>query len=156
MRNSLFGLLLVAALLSGASTLFAQPINEFHFAPVGSSYSAALPADSPLVGRRIVSAKIFLYVRRTGGKIANFNTDILFPIDPWAGRQNSLTISGSDLTRTEPRTFEYVVETKMFNGHFIAARYGAETPGEGFDGRLLAGSRIVFVLAPPQCGSAQR
>ena len=150
MRNPALRLLLFALLLAAPSAVVAQPSNEFHFAPVGSAYSAALPADSPLVGRRIVSAKIFLYVRRTGGKIANFNTNILFPIEPFRDRTNFLALSGKDLTRTAPRTFEYVVETKMFNGRFVARRYGAETPGQGFDGRLLAGSRTVFVLAPPQ------
>ncbi len=117
----------------------------FTFAPVGSSFSAFLPSDSPLIGKQIVSARIYLDVESfEGSDAANFFTDISFPIVPDPGNTNALVLIGSDLGWSGSGTFHYFEETTGFNGVFVSARYGGETPGENFDGVLLNTSRIEF------------
>ena len=117
----------------------------FHFAPVGSSFLAFLPPDSPLIGKEIIAARIFLDVQSDpGSDAANFFTDIALPISPFPGNENFLALTGSDLGWSGSGTFHFFEETKRFNGVFVVARYGGETPGEGFDGALLETSRIEF------------
>lgn len=117
----------------------------FTFAPVGSSFSAFLPSDSPLIGKQIVSARIYLDVESfEGSDAANFFTDISFPIIPDPGNTNALVLVGSDLGWSGSGIFNYFEETTSLNGVFVSARYGGETPGENFDGILLATSRIEF------------
>ncbi len=117
----------------------------FTFAPVGSSISAFLPSDSPLIGKEIISARIYLDVESfPGSDAANFFTDMSFPIEPFPGNTNAIVLVGSDLGWSGSGTFHYFEETTGFNGVFISTRYGGETPGENFDGVLLDTSRIEF------------
>jgi hypothetical protein len=126
----------------------------FHFAPLGSSFLAFFPPDSPLVGRQIISARIFLDVQSDpGSDAANFFTDITFPINPFPGNENALALSGNDLGWSGAGTFHFFEETTRFNGIFVVARYGGETPGEGFDGALLETSRIEFNYVPELGGT---
>ncbi len=117
----------------------------FNFAPVGSSYLAALLADDPLVGKEIVSARIYLDVESfPGSDAANFYTDIAFPIEPFPGNVTGLVLIGADLGWSGEGIFHYFEETTRFNGVFAPYRYGGETPGENFEGVLLNTSRIEF------------
>ncbi len=121
----------------------------FNFAQVGSSYLAALLADDPLVGKEIVSARIYLDVESfPGSDAANFYTDIAFPIEPFPGNVTGLVLIGADLGWSGEGTFHYFEETTRFNGVFAAYRYGGETPGENFEGMLLNTSRIEFDYLP--------
>jgi hypothetical protein len=118
----------------------------FKFAALGSSFSAALPADSPLIGKEIVSARIYLDVESfPGSDAANFFTDISFPIEPFPGNTNALVLVGADLGWSGSGTFHYFEETTRFNGVFAPYRYGGETPGEDFDGYswILRGSNSI-------------
>lgn len=134
----------VAGFLALASTGWAATAT-FNFAAVGSSFSAFLPGDSPLIGKEIVSARIYLDVESfAGSDAANFFTDGSFPIEPFPGNENAFVLSGSDLGWSGSGIFHYFEETTRFNGTFVSARYGGETPGENFDGRLLETSRIEF------------
>jgi hypothetical protein len=134
----------VAGFLGIAGSVTAETAT-FTFAPVGSSFSAFLPSDSPLIGKKIVSARIYLDVESfEGSDAANFFTDISFPIAPDPGNTNALVLVGSDLGWSGSGTFHYFEETSGFNGVFVSARYGGETPGENFDGVLLDTSRIEF------------
>lgn len=139
----------VGAGLSCASAARAD-LATFYFAQVGSSYSAFLGDDDPLVGQQVVNARIYLDVRVTLGDAANFFTDISFPIDPLEGNVNALVLSGDDpeLGWSGRGTFHYFLETTQFNGTFVSARYGAETPGQGYVGTILEGSRIEFDTVP--------
>jgi len=117
----------------------------FTFAQVGSSFSAFLPADDPRVGKEITSARIYLDVESfPGSDAANFFTDLSFPIEPFPGNENAIVLTGADLGWSGSGTFHYFEETTRFNGTFVSARYGGETPGENFDGVLLDTSRIEF------------
>jgi len=134
----------VAGFFGIAASVMAETAT-FTFAPVGSSFSAFLPSDSPLIGKKIVSARIYLDVESfEGSDAANFFTDISFPIAPDPGNTNALVLVGSDLGWSGSGTFHYFEETSRFNGVFVSARYGGETPGENFDGVLLDTSRIEF------------
>jgi len=134
-------LALAAPTLAGTAT--------FYFADVGSSYLAFLPADDPLVGQEIVATRIYLSVEVfPGSDAADFYTDIAFPIEPFPGNESALALLGADLNWSGPGIFDYYEETSQFNGTFIARRYGAETPAEGFDGQILAGSRIEMDYVP--------
>lgn len=126
----------------------------FKFAAVGSSFSAALPADSPLIGGEVVTARIYLDVESfPGSDAANFFTDISFPIEPFPGNVNALVLIGADLGWSGSGTFHYFEETTSFNGIFAPFRYGGETPGENFDGLLLDTSRIEFDYIPATGGN---
>lgn len=117
----------------------------FNFAQVGSSFSAFLPSDDPLVGKEVVSARIYLDVETFPGSDAmNFFTDLSFPIEPLPGNENAIVLTGSDLGWSGSGTFHHFEETTRFNGVFVSARYGGETPGENFDGLILDTSRIEF------------
>ena len=133
-----------AAFLALASIARAETAT-FNFAAVGSSFSAFLPSDSPLIGKQIVSARIYLDVEAfPGSDAANFFTDISFPIAPDPGNTNALVLTGSDLGWSGSGTFHYFEETTSLNGVFVSARYGGETPGDNFDGAILDTSRIEF------------
>lgn len=147
-------------MMAVASGLLAAPaaraeVATFHFASVGQSYSAFMPSDDPLVGQEIVLARIYLDVESfAGSDAANFFTDISFPIEPLPGGTSALALTGADLGWSGAGTFHYFVETTDFNGVFIPRRYGAETPGFDFDGRILDGSRIEFITVPGPSGLA--
>jgi hypothetical protein len=142
--RNFFSICCVAGFLGIAASVTAETAT-FTFAPVGSSFSAFLPGDSPLIGKEIVSARIYLDVESfEGSDAANFFTDISFPIVPDPGNTNALVLVGSDLGWSGSGTFHYFEETTGFNGVFVSARYGGETPGENFDGVLLDTSRIEF------------
>ena len=135
--------------VGGFSSAARAEIVTFSFAPVGSSFSAFLGAADPLVGREIVSARIYLNVESfAGSDAANFFTDLAFPVSPFPGNTNGLVILGGELGWSGAGLFSYFEETTLFNGVFIPARYGGETPGKGFDGILLPGSRIEFDVIP--------
>ncbi len=134
----------MAALLGFSSQASAETAT-FTFAPVGSSFSAALLEGDPLIGKEIISARIYLDVESfPGSDAANFFTDISFPIEPFPGNTNALVLFGSDLGWSGSGTFHYFEETTRFNGVFAPFRYGGETPGENFDGVILETSRIEF------------
>ena len=153
LRIKFFAVGLISFVL-GFSPVARANIVTFHFAPVGSSFLAFLPPDSPLIGHQIISARIFLDVESNpGSDAANFFTDISFPIAPFPGNENALVLSGSDLGWSGTGTFHFFEETTRFNGIFVAARYGGETPGENFDGTLLETSRIEFTFVPESGGT---
>ncbi|HEY3662870.1 MAG TPA: dockerin type I domain-containing protein [Chthoniobacterales bacterium] len=134
----------VVGTLGYASTTKADRAT-FTFAPVGSSFSAALLGGDPLIGKEIVSARIYLDVESfAGSDAANFFTDTSFPIEPFPGNTNAVVLAGADLGWSGEGTFHYFEETARFNGVFAAYRYGGETPGENFDGVILGTSRIEF------------
>lgn len=134
----------IAAVIGCTASAQAETAT-FKFAPLGSSFSAALPADSPLIGKEIVSARIYLDVESfPRSDAANFFTDISFPIEPFPGNTNALVLAGADLGWSGSGTFHYFEETTRFNGTFQPYRYGGETPGQDFDGLLLDTSRIEF------------
>jgi hypothetical protein len=133
----------------GLSPIATAETVTFNFADVGSSFSAFLSPDSPLVGQEVISARIYLDVESfEGSDAANFFTDISFPIAPFPGNENGLVILGSDLGWSGAGVFHFFEETPLFNGIFAPARYGGETPGEDFDGSVLQGSRIEFDFVP--------
>jgi hypothetical protein len=136
----LLTLVLVAASSRGAG---ADTVT-FHFAPLGSSYSAALFDDDPLVGEEITAARVYLEIESfEGSDAAAFATDLLLPIEPLPGGEGVIALSGEELGWSGAGQFSYFDETTQFNGTFVARRYGAETFGEGFAGRLVDG-RIEF------------
>jgi hypothetical protein len=140
----LFGASSAVAFLCASADAFAATAT-FNFAQVGSSFSAFLPPDDPLIGKEITAARIYLDVESfPGSDAANFFTDISFPIEPFAGNTNAIVLFGSDLGWSGSGTFHYFEETTRFNGVFVTARYGGETPGENFDGLILDTSRIEF------------
>lgn len=134
--------------LSLASMFAAKAMAEtitFNFAQVGQSYLALLPADNPAVGQEAVVARVYLDVEVfPGSDAANFFTDIAFPIEPFPGNYGGLALSGKDLNWQGSGVFHYFEETTRFNGVFISTRFGAETPGQDFDGQILETSRIEF------------
>lgn len=144
----------VAVVASAAGHAVADTV-EFEFAPVGNSFQAFWGSDHPLVGKEIVAARIYLNVESyPGSDAANFWTDIAFPIDPFDGVTNFLYLSGADLGWSGSGTFSYYEETTAFNGHFIASRWGGETPGLDFEGEILPGSRIEFDYVPSPAPAA--
>ena len=79
----------------------------FNFAPVGISFSAFLPPDSTLIGKEVISARIYLNVESSpGSDAANFFTDLSFPISPFPGNENVLALFGSDLGWSGPGKFD--------------------------------------------------
>lgn len=148
-------LLLVLAAAAAGCAVARADVATFYFAQVGQSYSAFLPGDDPLVGQEIVLARIYLDVESfPGSDAANFFTDISFPIEPLPGGESALALSGFDLGWSGEGVFSYFLETTQFNGTFVPRRYGAETPGFEFDGRVLDNSRIEFVTIPGPGGLA--
>jgi hypothetical protein len=138
----------LVCVLGYSSAATAETVT-FNFAPVGNSFSAFLPSDSPLIGQQIISARIYLDVESfEGSDAANFFTDLSFPISPFKGNENALVILGSDLGWSGSGLFHFFEETTLFNGIFVPARYGGETPGKDFDGAILKGSRIEFDFVP--------
>ena len=120
----------------------------FNFAQIGTSFSAFLPPDSPLIGREVISARIYLNVESSpGSDAANFFTDLSFPINPFPGNENVLALFGSDLGWSGPGKFDFFEETRLFNGILVSARFAGETPGDNFDGTILEGSRVEIDFA---------
>ena len=157
-----FGPITVALLLWGGVAGFvisSAPAKAdtvtFNFAPVGTSFSAFLAPDNPLIGKEVISARIYLNIESfPGSDAANFFTDLSFPISPFPGNENVLVLFGSDLGWSGAGKFDFFEETKLFNGIFVTARFAGETPGENFDGTLLEGSRVEFdFVSVPDSGS---
>ena len=148
MHNSLVRFLPLATVFACASAN--AEVVRFSFAPVGNSLSYFLGADDPLVGKRVINTRIHLeVVSFPGSDAANFFTDHSFPIDPDEGSQSALALFGEDLNWHGEGNFSYIVEeTSMFNGVFVPARYGSETPGFDFDGEILEGSFIEMEIVP--------
>lgn len=145
LRTRFLALLALSLLAPAAQAATAT----FNFAPVGNSYLAFLPGDSPLIGREVTSAKIYLDVTiAPGSDGAFFYTDIAFPIVPFDGNEGGLALLGEELGWSGAGTFSYFEETDRFNGNFISTRFGAETPGQDFEGEILDGSRIEFTYVP--------
>lgn len=148
---------LAGALMSLAASAHAETVT-FAFAPVGNSLSYFMGADDPLIGKQVISTHIVLKVRSADGSdAANFYTDHSFPILPDPGNESALALSGADMGWSGSGDFLYDTKTTMFNGVFVPARYGSETPGFDFDGEILDGSYIemeVVVPAPPVLLSA--
>jgi hypothetical protein len=137
------------ACVLGFSSVATADTVVFNFANVGTSFSAFLPSDSPLIGQQIISARIYLDVESfEGSDAANFFTDLSFPIVPFKGNENAIVIAGSDLGWSGSGVFHFFEETTMFNGTFVPGRYGGETPGKDFDGEILKGSRVEFDFVP--------
>ncbi len=129
----------------GSSAGASAGTATFTFAQVGTSFSAALLEGDPLIGKEIISTRIYLDVESfQGSDAANFFTDISFPIEPFPGNTNAIVLFGSELGWSGDGTFHYFEETTRFNGVFAPFRYGGETPGENFDGVILDTSRIEF------------
>lgn len=146
MRSMMLAAVMVVA-AAGPAAL--GDVATFRFAQVGQSYSAFMSSSDPLVGQEIVLARIYLDVESfAGSDAANFFTDISFPIDPLPGGTSAIALTGADLGWSGSGTFNYFLETTDLNGFFIGRRYGAETPGFDFDGRVLDTSRIEFVTVP--------
>ena len=143
----------IGALAGGASGQVET--TEFFFARVNQSYSAAIFADNPIVGMRIVAARIYLDVRALPGSDgADFFTDILLPIEPDPGNVNTFSFAGADNGWSGSGDFSFFEETTRFNGIFVARRYGAESPCPGFEGEILDGSRIEVDYVVPTPGAA--
>jgi hypothetical protein len=127
----------------------AQDSRTFNFAQVGQSYSAAIFAGDPDVGRRIIRAEIVLRVRvDTNSNAAEFSTDILLPIDADSGN-SVFALAGADQNWSGSGEFEFREETTRYNGSLVARRYGAET--FGVEGQLLEGSGITVFFQPARC-----
>ncbi len=142
-----------AALLSTALAA-AQQTATFNFAAVNQSYSAFLAPDDPLVGKEVVAARIYLSVETFPNiDAANFYTDISFPIQPLPGNTNALVLTGVDAGWSGSGIFSYFRSTTEFNGTFVAARYGAASPQDLFEGHIVPGSRIEIDYIP-EPGSA--
>lgn len=136
------------AILIAAGSASAEVVT-FNFARVGQSLSYFWGADNENIGKQIVKARIFLSIDSfPGSDAANFFTDHSFPIEPEAGGTNAIVIWGSDFGWSGSGKFEVAFETTAFNGVFVPARFGAETPGFDFDGEILDGSRIEFEVVP--------
>lgn len=129
---------------AGAETI------RFEFARCGNSYSAAIFAGDPRIGRRIVSANIGLEVRIVPpGDGANFTTDITFPISPAPGNTSTLVLEGRALGWQGGGTFRYGEFTDRFNGTLRAGRYGAET--FGVNCLISEGSYIEMTFESTRC-----
>lgn len=144
-----FACLPAAAVVASVGGPASAGIVEFYFAPVGNSFSAFMSGDDPLVGKEIVSTRIYLNVESyPGSDAANFWTDIALPIQPFDGNTNFVALFGDDLGWSGSGVFSHFVETTDLNGHFIATRWGGETPGFDFQGEILEGSRIEIEYVP--------
>ena len=133
---------------SAAFPALAVQTVAFNFAQVGTSFSAFLPPDSPLIGKEVISARIYLNVELApGSDAANFFADLSFPISPFPGNENVLVLLGSDLGWSGSGKFDFLEETKLFNGIFVSTRFAGETPGDNFDGTILEDSRVEFDFA---------
>lgn len=127
------------------ASLAGPPVQTttFFFANVGMSYRAFLPPEDSRVGQEVVETRIYLAVQSLpGSDAANFFTDIALPIEPFPGNENGIVLEGAALGWSGPGVFKYTETTTRFNGHFVTTSFGAETPGEDFDGEILPGSRI--------------
>lgn len=140
------------ALLIASSGALALDTRTFQFAPVGNSYSAAIFADDPDVGKGILTARIALYLQVNAGSDASlFHTDIALPIEPYPGATNVVVIDGTDLEWSGSGRFEFMQITQSLNGILRAGRYGAES--FGVTGQILPGSGIEVAFARVGCAA---
>jgi hypothetical protein len=126
----------------------AADVLQLSFARVGTSYSAFIGGDNPAVGRHVISTRVVLRLQVTAGDAANFMTDLLIPIEADEGASAVLVETGTARGWTGTGTFEFDETTTMYNGVVIARRFGAETPGDGYDGEILEGSMIELQFEP--------
>ena len=139
-----------ALLMSGASA--AADIQTFIFAEVGTTYTGFFPSN-PFVGQEVVLTRIFLEVDvAPGSDAADFDTDISFPLTPFPGNRNALSIDGGELGWSGAGHFTYMLETTEFNGVFISTIYGAAT--SPLDAFISKSSRIEMVTIPAPAGLA--
>jgi hypothetical protein len=137
---------LLAALLADPSEA-TENDHQFNFANVGMSYSAAIFASDPIVGRRVISTTLVLNLSvDPGSDAADFTTDILLPIQTDAPTGSVVLYSGLDLGWAGSGVFQFTETTTRYNGVIVPARFGAET--FGVQGFLLAGSGIVVTFEP--------
>lgn len=142
------------AVLAGGATLAhaGDNMHTFNFANVGQSYSAAIFASNPLVGRRVLSTTIVLNVSvEPGSDAAEFVTDILLPIETDDPAGSVVAYTGVDLEWNGSGSFTFTETTTRYNGVIIPARFGAETFGVA--GELLEGSGIFVTLEPLPCAA---
>lgn len=141
---------MAAALLAWASAAAsAGEVHQFNFAAVGQSYSAAIFASDPLVGRRVVSTTIVLHLSvNPASNAADFVTDILLPINTDAPTGSAVAYSGAALGWSGSGAFAFTETTTRYNGVIVAARFGAES--FGVQGQVHDGSGI-FVTLEPAC-----
>ncbi len=144
MRIALCGIVLAAL----APAARAVETATYNFAGYGQSFSAFLGPDDPLIGQTIIGARVYFDVNVTGGDAANVFTDLSFPIQALPGNENAIVLTGSELGWSGRGLFSYFEETDRFNGEFVTARFGGETPGEGWGGQVLSTSRIEFDYVP--------
>lgn len=142
------------AVLAGGATLAHAGDNAhtFNFANVGQSYSAAIFASNPLVGRRVVSTTIVLNLAvDAGSDAADLAMDILLPIETDDPAGSGVGYTGVDLEWNGSGSFTFTETTTRYNGVIIPARFGAETFGVA--GELLEGSGIFVTLEPLPCAA---
>ena len=104
-------------------------VVRYDFASLGTSYSAALFFDDPLVGLAVTNARIYLEVEALpGSDAAGFLTDLLLPIQPATPEADRvLILSGEELGWSGSGRFSSFEETTGFNVTFIPRRYGSAT-----------------------------
>ena len=130
-----------AAAMTVAAMAWTDGTADFDFAQMGQAFSAALFEDDPLVGKQIVAARIVLDVTVYPCEdAADFVTDLLLPIEPDEGGTNVLVLTGADMGWSGDGAFLYEEDTDIFNGVFVARRYGGET--YGVQGEVHIGSTI--------------
>lgn len=160
-RFAACGIGLGAALLAAPAAGAGQQIETrtFFFAQVGTSYTGAIFASDPIVGKKAIGARITLNVFSPPGSDAQFfSTDLLLPIIPHPGKTGLVAFDGESLGWSGEGTFELFIETDDIQGEFISTLFGAETPGGGgFFGEILEGSMVevdYIVPAPASVGVA--
>jgi hypothetical protein len=138
----------VCAIVLAAGSANAEFVT-FDFASVGQSRSYFWSDSHEHVGKQIINARIKLSIDSyAGSDAANFFTDHSFPILPDEGGTSAIVIYGTDFGWSGSGKFEIEFETTAFNGVFVPARFGSETPGFDFDGEILEGSVIEFEVVP--------
>jgi uncharacterized protein (TIGR03382 family) len=142
----------VVVLAGWAPSCPAQDSLFVPFAAFGQSYSAAVFADHPLVGRHVDAARVLLVVIvAPGSDAADFFTDIALPTAPDAGATGTIILRGSDLGWSGSGTFTYDATTTAYNGTIVARRYGAETPPNGncVEAYVTTVSAVELIVPPP-------
>jgi hypothetical protein len=143
-------LALLAAVVGSVSSPAAAEITTFNFARCGQSYSAAIFGSDPRIGRRVIEAHIVLDVRVDApGNAADFNTDILIPVQPDPGNDAALVLTGVMMGWSGTGTFHHEERTTRFNGLIRSGRYGAESPSGNCE--VLDTSTIELTLESARC-----
>jgi hypothetical protein len=133
---------MLLAVAACATAAHADDVLQLSFARVGTSYSAFIGSDNPAVGRRVISTRIVLRLQVTAGDAADFTTDLLVPVAADPGATSVVFESGLDRGWSGVGLFEIDEIVTSHNGTVIARRFGAATPGDGYDGEILDGSMV--------------